>query len=372
MPMKKTILFEADFKNWAFYYLVKSWAEQLADEYDCYIFYNEKYRIKPTDKKPGVFIFIYNLLAVLQFSFWNCFSTRNHSVSFLNQDGNYYYRRFTKPQVYFFNEEEEPVSGKTEFDYLFRMAYFFPFITEIPFKGKKNIIGIFNDCYPLLGPPVDAKRNVNVDGLSIEEFYKDYLKTFDYILAANENIKKRFGVFTDRIEYSLGIYKQDEFGRKKEKAKLFTIGWTGNPNRPVKGFYEIIVPAVEKVRKTGRAIHLKTAFDLSYDEMIKFYQDVDLAVIASNGDGAPTMFAEACLASIPSVSTRIGLPSMVIKHGINGIFVDREIDQMAEAIIYLYDNPEVLKSYATRIRKDYMKVLSNDMMILNLKKILHD
>lgn len=369
--MKKTVLFEVDLKNWAFYYLVKSWAEQLTEEYDCYVFYNEIYRIKPTSRKPKAYAKIYNFVSGLRFKFYNN-SNQNHGISFLSKDRNYYFKRFTKPETYLFNDNEKPVCGKLHFDYLFRMTYFFPFVTEIPFSGEKEIIGIFNDCYPLLGPDFDFKNNVALNDLPIDAFFDRYLKKYDYILAANANIKERFGVFTPKIEYSLGIYKESEFGKNKTKSSVFTLGWTGNPNRPVKGFYEIIVPAVEIVKNSGREIHLKTAFDLTYDEMIDFYGDVDLAVIASNGDGAPTMFAEACLSSIPSVSTWIGLPSMVIQDGINGIFVNRDIQQMADAITLLYDDREMLERFSKRIRQDYLEVLSNEKMIENLKKILTD
>ena len=140
----------------------------------------------------------------------------------------------------------------------------------------------------------------------------------------------------------------------------------------MKGFFEVIEPAVKKVLETGRQVRLKTSFNASYEEMIEFYNDVDLAVIASSGDGAPTMFCEASLSNIPSVSTFIGLPSMVIQDGVNGLFINRDIDEMANAIIYLHDNRDVMEGFSKRIKKDYLDMMSNEKNIEKIRIVLHE
>ncbi|OWK97547.1 hypothetical protein AP75_10465 [Kaistella haifensis DSM 19056] len=369
--MKKKILFELDFKNWAFYYLTKAWAEELREEYDFYYFTNDKYRVKPLKNISSQYYKLYNFLRNIQYNFLKKFSRVNHTLQFIHPSKKFSYPKHTHPYIYNFGGDEKPIDDKPEeFDYLFSMAYFFQYIAEHPFKGKKNIVGIFNDCYPHLGPEKDLKDRTFVNGLTREEFFNKYIKHYDYLLVANKNLENAYLPLTDKVQYCLGIYKQNEFGKIREEHNTFTLGWTGNPNRSVKGFYEVIVPAVEKVKATGRNIHLKTAFNFSYEDMITFYNDVDLAVIASDGDGAPTMFCEASLCGIPSISTRIGLPSMVIQDRVNGHFINRDIDEMADAIIYLFDNPDVIKKYASRIKEDYLNILDNKIQILNFKKIL--
>ena len=156
-----------------------------------------------------------------------------------------------------------------------------------------------------------------------------------------------------------GIYRQEEFGKKKISNSDFTIGWTGNPNREMKGFKEIILPAIEKVQGTGRTINLKTKFSGSYDELFDFYNDVDLVLIASRADSGPSLFAEASLSNIACISTAVGLPEMVIKNGENGIICERNINEFADAIIKLYDDRELLHQFSERIKEDYLKVLDN-------------
>ena len=367
--MKKKILFEVDIKDWAFYFMVKSWSEKLVDEYDCYYVCNDIYRIKELPKMSRIKIDILNTIATIRFTLYKIFSKQNKKIQFIDISGNYSYPKFTKSLVIPFTDENKRVEI-LNFDYLISMAYFFQYVAEIPFKGRKNLIGIFNDSFPHLGPENDLKTKTYVNSLSREQFFDQYLKSYDFLLLANDNLIRAYSNYTENLEFALGIYKEEFFGRTKIKSEIFTLGWTGNPNRVVKGFFEVIQPAVQKVLATGRKVRLKTSFDASYEEMIEFYNDVDLAVIASSGDGAPTMFCEACLSDIPSVSTFIGLPSMVIQDGINGIFIERDIDEMANAIIYLHDNRDILERFSKRIKNDYLNIMSNEKNISKIRKVL--
>lgn len=367
--MKKKILFEVDFKDWAFYFMAKSWSLKISDEYDCYYVTNESYRIKELKNSNWLVIFFFNCIAQMRYFFSKLLFKENKKIQFIHRSGNYSYPKFTRPFVVPFKDEDQKVEI-LHFDYLVSMAYFFQYSSETPFKGRKNLIGIFNDSFPHLGPEYDIKTKTNVNALTRAEFFDQYLKHYDFLLLANDNLIKAYLPYTKNLEFALGIYKEECFGRTKIKSDTFTLGWTGNPHRVVKGFFEVIEPAVKKVLETGRKVQLKTSFNASYEEMIEFYNDVDLAVIASSGDGAPTMFCEACLSEIPSISTFIGLPSMVIQDGINGIFINRDIDEMANAIIYLHDNPDVLENFSKRIKQDYLAIMSNEKNIVKVRKVL--
>lgn len=65
----------------------------------------------------------------------------------------------------------------------------------------------------------------------------------------------------------------------------------------------------------GYPVALRTQFQGSIRSLATFWQGVDLALIASEADAGPSMFIEASLCGVPSVSTKIGLPQFVINHG---------------------------------------------------------
>src|SRR5690606_28045495 len=151
-----------------------------------------------------------------------------------------------------------------------------------------------------------------------------------------------------------------------------TIGWTGTPDRPMKGFRSIIEPAIENVKKSGRDVRLKTKFSGAYEELYTFYNDVDLIVIASSADSGPSLFAEASLSNVPTISTKVGLPLMGNTHNVNGLFIERNIESLENAMIELYDNRQKLKSFSQRIKSDYLDKLGNEKSVQNILKILKD
>jgi glycosyltransferase involved in cell wall biosynthesis len=149
------------------------------------------------------------------------------------------------------------------------------------------------------------------------------------------------------------------------------IGWTGNPERQMKNFYSIILPAIEILQKKGLKIHLKTKFSGSYEELYSFYKDVDLILIASDADTGPSMFAEAALSKVPAISTNVGFPKMVIQNNINGIIVEKNtIENFTKAIETLYNDKNLLKSFSNRIKTDYLEQLDNQKLANDLKKFI--
>ena len=215
--MKKKILFEVDFKDWAFYFMVKSWSLKLVDEYDCYYVCNEAYRIKKLKAISPLNIFTLNIISQLRFTFYKLFFKQNKKVQFIHPSGNYSFPKYTKAFVTPFNDETKQVEI-INFDYLISMAYFFQYSSEIPFKGRKNLVGIFNDCFPHLGPEYDIKTKTHVNKLSRAQFFQKYLKSYDFLLLANDNLIRAYKNYTENIEFALGIYKEDCFGQIKIKS----------------------------------------------------------------------------------------------------------------------------------------------------------
>jgi len=66
----------------------------------------------------------------------------------------------------------------------------------------------------------------------------------------------------------------------------------------------------------------------------------------------PSSFLEAGACGIPSISTRVGFPVEVIRDGENGLFVNRSLNEMVAALIYVYDHREHLGRMSDQIRLD--------------------
>lgn len=355
--MKKKLLFVVDIPNWAYEFMVTTWLPWL-QEYDCYIAYAQDFHVRAKQfSKKDIFLTALSNILKPKNPYYKIDTSRLFS-----------YPVYINPPVFALPDKTR--KNITRFDIIVEMAYYFQMSAKMPFTAKKNFVGIFTDGYPHEGPAQDFIGNYDYRTMPREAFYKKYLAQYNGIIAGCNNIVRAYKPFTDKIRFTYGIYKQDEFGKTKTTHETFTIGWTGNPTREMKGFNEVIVPAIEKVRATGREINLKTKFSGPYEELFDFYKDVDLVLIASRADSGPSLFAEASLSDVPCISTPVGLPEMMIQHDKNGLIVNRDIDEFANAIIKLYDDREQLHQFSQRIKADYLKIMDNELRAKDFKHFI--
>ncbi len=353
---KKSILFIADRPEWAYHNLIKTWANGLTD-FDCYVAFEEDFNIKAKAFTSSEKVITRTI---------NFFKNKEKKFV-IDASSRFSYPKYNIPPVY------EVIAGtktkKTHFDVIYECAFYFQFMSVLPFTADKKFVGIYTDSFPHEGPSYDEKTKTDLKQLSRKEFFNQYLRSYTGVIVGSSGLYNDYKHLTDHITFANGIYLQDDFAENKNigDRDYLTIGWTGNPNRPMKGFREVIEPAVEEVNKTGRAVVLKTTFSGPYHDLLSFYTDVDLIAIASDADTGPSLFAEASLSKVPAISTKIGFPKMVVVDGKNGLLINRDINEMKNAIIRLYDDRALLKSFSEKIKQDYLKVLDNEISIKNLK-----
>ncbi|MDD3771595.1 MAG: glycosyltransferase [Weeksellaceae bacterium] len=368
---KKNILFVADKPDWAYEFMIKSWLPYLLDDYDCYIIYQQNYAIFKSNKQSSFRRWIYNNISKIKHFI------KKTDLKLIHKDGYFYIKHRTPPLYKYIDYEgnKEKVTEKIfHFNQMIEMAFYFQYISFFPFTADKKIVGIFTDSFPHDGPSYDIKRQLDRNKMNRKQFYDTYLAPYDYIFVGGGNLYNEYKNLTDKVSFVYGIYGEKNFIENQNvgRKKTLTIGWTGTPDRPMKGFREIIEPVIEEIKSTGREVVLKTRFSGAYEGLYNFYEDVDLIVIASSADCGPFLFAEACLSSVPAISTKIGLPSMGIKHNENGLFIERSKESLKEAIIELYENREKLIKFSERIKQDYMKILRNEESVKNVLRILND
>lgn len=366
--MKKSILFIADKPDWAYEFMIKTWVPYLQEDYECCIAYQQDFAIKPNSTYLGLKKTVYNLLNRLRARLPKV--TKVYQVS---RNGNYFFPVFKFPPVFLYEKDLSKVPiNKVKFDTIVEMAFYFQYTAQFPFTASRNIVGIFTDKFPHDGSGWDIKDKTDRNLLSREDFYEKYLKLYDHIIIGGGNLLKDYRKLTHKVDFVYGIFGQENFVENKAVGSkpYLTIGWTGTPDRPMKGFRTIIEPAIENVRKTGRDVRLKTKFSGPYEELYKFYADVDCVVIASDADSGPSMYAEACLSAVPVISTRVGLPLSFLIEGRNGVFIERSIDNLEKAIIDWYDHREKLQAFSLSCKQDYLEVMDNKKTVEYIKKIL--
>ncbi len=104
-------------------------------------------------------------------------------------------------------------------------------------------------------------------------FFNKYIKPYDALLVGSENLYNDYHKFNFPMALANGIYRAEDFEENLNvgQNESLTIGWTGNPNREMKGFREIIEPAIKELQEEGLNLNLKTKFSGSYEELLSFY-----------------------------------------------------------------------------------------------------
>lgn len=124
--------------------------------------------------------------------------------------------------------------------------------------------------------------------------------------------------------------------RPRESATL-TVGFVGKPN-PRKG-RDIVAAACQKAGVGLREVQRRSADALTAEQMRDFYQGIHVLAVASDMDGTPNPALEAAACECAVVSNKIGNMPEFIEHGKNGLFHDRSVDQLAEALWSLKQRP---------------------------------
>lgn len=384
MRVKKKILFIVDYPDWAFHNMIKEVILNLDNEYEFYWDFSSLFSYVKTEYKVNTIkAILFNLInsikllssklnIFISFNIVYFLSLKENSISsYISENcNNFYFNKvFYKRKILRYNEN---------YDLIFHMDYYYQYCTnKLPHQVKDNnyIVGIYTEGFPHNGLNYDHKANIDISRITQDKFFEKYIKKYKALIVGSENLLNQYSTYNIPKYFCTAIYRESEF-EIFEQSKFFNeyliIGWTGNPSREFKGFENIIKPAIEKVRNSGRKVILKTQFSGTYTELIDFYKDVSLCLIASSADTGPSMFAESSLSGIPCISTKIGFPNMVIIDGENGYLVERNIDSFYNKICFCYDNREVLAQFSKRIRSDYMQKLGNNILMNNWRKVIQE
>jgi glycosyltransferase involved in cell wall biosynthesis len=125
-------------------------------------------------------------------------------------------------------------------------------------------------------------------------------------------------------------------------AGRLRVGWAGslaNQSSVHRGVREFIAPAAALVDGVELSLAAREDRWRTLDEMLAFYQSLDVYVCASRSEGTPNPCLEAAACGLPIVTTPVGNMPELIREGENGLFVSRSVDGIAAAFRRLRDDP---------------------------------
>ncbi len=155
--------------------------------------------------------------------------------------------------------------------------------------------------------------------------YREFLPVFDVPVFYTPN-----GVDTDYFTYD----------RKNTVSGTLRVGWAGSlyNHRNKRGFHNFIVPVIKAVDNIELVTAIREQEWLDKQQMLEFYRSLDLYICASLAEGTPNPCLEAASCGVPLITTRVGNMPELIKHGVNGFFVEHNINDIAKKLIILKNN----------------------------------
>ena len=121
-------------------------------------------------------------------------------------------------------------------------------------------------------------------------------------------------------------------------------GWAGslkNQTSAHRGVHKLIVPAVAAVEGAELCLAAREERWRGPEEMREFYQSLHVYVCASRSEGTPNPCLEAAACGLPVLTTPVGNMPELIRDDENGLFVTRDIDDIAAKLRRLRDDPQL-------------------------------
>jgi glycosyltransferase involved in cell wall biosynthesis len=205
-----------------------------------------------------------------------------------------------------------------------------------------NNLFLYNELQPLMEMPVFYTPN-GVD----TDFYRPTRESSPSARPETFHREKRSG-FHAKLKAQLSSIRSlvnnlSEIGAGARAGRpLVRVGWAGslsNQGPEQRGFHDLIVPAVRSVGAARLVLAAREKRWRGPDEMLEFYRSIDIYLCASRSEGTPNPCLEAAACGVPLVTTRVGNMPELVRHGVNGLFVERNAADIAAKITRLRDDP---------------------------------
>ena len=162
------------------------------------------------------------------------------------------------------------------------------------------------------------------------------------LAVANKNLYERFKHLHPEVKVCPGgvdvrlFRPKDAFSHNEP----LVVGWAGSKENPSLRGLSFIEKACNKVGYIYNPAYREDKWRTE-EEMVKYYQDeIDIYVDMSNSAGRQNGLIEAGSCGIPLISTRVGIAAQLIKDGVNGYLVDRDVDSLSNALLQIRSNLE--------------------------------
>lgn len=144
----------------------------------------------------------------------------------------------------------------------------------------------------------------------------------------------------------------------KQSSGSMRVGWAGsltNHGPDHRGYYDLILPAVSSIEGLQLVTAAREEKWRGPEEMREFYRSLDVYLCASRNEGTPNPCLEAAACGVPLLTTQVGSMPELVRHGANGFFIERDIEDISSKLRLLRDNPDLRRLMGEQIHQDIQR-----------------
>jgi hypothetical protein len=174
---------------------------------------------------------------------------------------------------------------------------------------------------------------------SSEEVVFRYLLDCNQVFVPSLRLYNEFRDLVPHCVHAPNGFDEGRFRDCERHNPQMVIGYAGNSADPYKGF------ALLHEACQGRPYVLRGAGGrLTHDAMPAFYQGIDVFACSSNYEGEPYTLIEAMACGCFPVATDVGIVPELIRHGENGLIVERTAAAFRKAFDWCLERREQVRA----------------------------
>ena len=230
---------------------------------------------------------------------------------------------------------------------------------------REKDIPLVSEIHHIEGYPIASTTREKLWRWSARQYIPFIAKQGAYFRVVNQYVAEQliqFGADAEKIRTLYSVYLDLDLYRPQAIEKEYDVLFVARlaPNKGIM----MLLDAIRQVKQTHPDIRLAIRgegilkgqieqYNLTHSlqknvlflprvgdssQMPELYNKTKILVCSSTVEGNPRVTIEAMACATPVVSTRVGIMPEVIQHGENGLLVDWNAGEMADAILQLLDD----------------------------------
>lgn len=194
--------------------------------------------------------------------------------------------------------------------------------------------------HPRLIRQVSSHRwtHVQYGTLTPETLASGHLADARGVIVPSVRLERLLSGLHPRVVRTPKGFDPDAFFDRGERSGPLTLGWAGKI-KPDKGF-----PILHRASRG----ELSVACSLKYERMPAWYNSIDVIACASEAEGDPRTLIEGMACGCFPVTVDVGIVPELVRHGENGLIVERTTRAFAAAFQWCRDNVDYVRETGRR------------------------